>query len=572
MLSETSARAFHVPIAERARLRVVALNAKANARRHGIIDPGAVEKRELWRNGKLRGKLDEKQKELYDFFVGASGKQAVEEGARKLGKTFLFGCIALETCIRNPGKQVNWTAGTASACRKTLVPILEEISADAPPECKGSYNQSTGQWRLPNGAAIQIFSAETRDDCDRGRGPSSVLNIVDEAGFIDLLEYLLDSVFAPQQRRVHRVVGTFVGMTLLCSTTPYTPAHPFCIVADAAAAGGTYARRTIYDSGFETLEEVEAYIASEARKKNLSVEQFKETSTFKREFMSERVVDTDVVVFPEFSQPLTVEGLPLLFPNGQAIAFGDHIVREWRRPVGFHEFIYKRTAVDPGGVRDPTGILSGYTDFTNAKVVIEGERLLPRPNTHDIFEAVVELETELWGPAPDPPPGQPYLDRSRISRPVDDPTGRVTLDLWEIDRLHCQPAVKNDRNASIGLIRTWIGDWTLVIHPRCVNLRHQLRTAMSNRTKTDFERIEKDGKVVSHFDLAAALMYFCRELSLVTNPYPSTFDTLTGREMPDAHPIMSRREQMGVGRQQGGLAGAILGGNKYVSGQLNRRR
>lgn len=537
------------PFAERAQLRLTAAVAARRAREHGIVDPGVEEKNRLWRAGSLRGKLDPEQKKLYDFFLGVPVKQAVEEGARKLGKSFLFGCIALETAQRNPGKQVNWTSGTAVGCRKTLVPILEEISADAPPDCKGRYDVGTGQWRLPNGAAIQIFSAETRDDCDRGRGPSSILNVCDEAGFMDLLEYLLDSVFAPQQRRVRRVPGSFVGMTLLCSTTPYTPTHPFCVVADAALAGGAYAKRTIYDSGFETLEEIEAYIADEARKKNLSVEAFKATSTFKREFMSERVVDSDVVVFPEFG------------------SIADKVMVPWERPVGFHQFIYKRTAADPGGIRDPTGVLSGYVDFTNAKVVVEGERLLPRPNTKDIFDAIVDLETQLWGPPPDPPPGQPYLDRSRISRSIDDPTGRVTLDLWELHKLHCAPAVKNDRNASIGLIRTWLVDDTLRIHPRCVELRHQLLTSMSNRTKTDFER-----NANGHCDLAATLMYFCRGLSVVTNPYPNDFSHETGRTMPDEHPVMARREQMGVGRETRGLAGAILGGNKFVAAQLRRRR
>lgn len=545
----TAASRYLPTLAELAKLRVIAIDAARRAIEHGIVNPEVEEKNAAWRRGDLRWKLDPQQRGLYDFLSGVPVKQGVIEGARKLGKTFLFGCIALETAQKNPGKQINWSSGTAIGCQKILIPILEEISADAPADCKGEYRDKTGRWVLPNGAFIQIFGAETRKDCERGRGPSSILNIVDEAGFVDLLDYLIDSIFSPQLRRVRRVAGTFVGLTLLCSTTPYIPSHPFCIVADAAAAAGAYANRTIYDSGFETKEEIEAYIADEARKKNLTVEQFKATSTFQREFLSKRVVDTEMVVFPEF---------------GEVAA---RVMIEWARPIGFEQFIYKRTAGDPGGTRDPTGLLAGYVDFTNAKVVIEGERLLPRPNTHEIFEAVVELETELWGPPPDPPPGQPYLDRSRISRPMDDPTGRVTLDLWEIDKLHCEPAVKNDRNASIGLIRTWLVDGTLVIHPRCVQLRHQLLTSMHNKKKTDFERTPQ-----GHCDLAAALMYFCRGLSLTTNPYPADFDKLTGRVMPDEHPIMSRREQMGVGRDQHTLVGQILGGNKYVANQLNRRR
>lgn len=544
MVAVAANSAKYMPsFAERARLRLQAL-----VRTRG--QPKEIAERHArWRRGDLSWKLDPKQRELYEQFKRAPVKQGVLEGARKIGKTYLFGTIALETGIQNPGKQINWSCGTAKACRGILVPILEAISADAPSDCAGRYDGQAGRWILPNGAFIQIFSAETKKLCERGRGPSSILNIVDEAGFVDLLEYLLDSIFGPQLRRVHRVEGSFVGMTLLCSTTPYTPTHPFCVVADAALGAGAYARRTIYDSGFETPEQVDQYVREEAAKKHLEVERFKATSTFRREFMSERVVDADAVVFPEFAE------------------VQDKVVKEWPRPIGFDQFIYKRTAIDPGGTRDPTGILSGYVDFTNGKVVIEGERLMPKPNTQDIAEAIVELETELWGDPPPPAEGNRFSDRHRVSRPVDDPTGRVTLDLWELNGLHVEQAVKNDRNASIGLIRTWLVDGTLVISPSCTGLIRQLHTSLHNRTKKDFERNSE-----GHCDLAAALMYFCRGLSLSTNPYPLDFDKLTGRTLPDNHPSIARLEILNKGREVRGLAGAILGNNRFVQGQLRRRR
>lgn len=522
--------------AERARLRLQQL-----VRTRG--QPKEIaERHALWRRGELRWKLDLTQKTLYDQFKGAPVKQCVLEGARKLGKTFLMGCIALETALSNTGKQVNWSAGTAKACRNTLVPILELISADAPSDCKGRYDVQAGCWRLPNGSVIAIFSAETKKLCERGRGPSSVLNVVDEAGFVDLLEYLVDSIFSPQLRRIRRVVGSFVGMTLLCSTTPYVPTHPFCVMADAAVAAGAYASRTIFDSGYETPEEIDAYIAAEAAKKNLDVERFKETSHFKREYLSERVVDTDVVVFPEWAE------------------VREHVVLDWPRPIGF-QYLDKRVSVDPGGIRDKTGILAAYFDFTAGRVVIEGERLLGKVSTGEIAVAVRELEEDLWGEAP------AVGNREHTSRVVDDPSGRICLDLWTQNKLTCEPAIKNDRLASIGLIKTWLTNGILIIHPRCVQLQRQLLTATTNRTKTDYERTA-DG----HFDLCAALQYLLRGMSLTRNPFPVGFSQVTGREMPEHHPIVARQEAMGEGRQKLGLVGAILGGNKYVQGQLRRRR
>lgn len=528
--------------AERAKLRLAALYAARRAKEHGIVDPVAEEKAASWRRGDLRWKLDPTQKALYDGISGCSVKQYVLEGARKIGKTFLMGCIALETAIRNPGSQVNWSAGTAKACRNTLVPILELISADAPPDCKGRYDGQAGCWRLPNDAVVQIFSAETKALCERGRGPSAVLSIVDEAGFVSLLDYLVDSIFSPQLRRVKRVVGAFVGMSLLCSTTPYTPSHAFAVAADAAATVGAYAKRTIFDSGFETAEEIEQYIAEEAAKKNLTVEVFKATSHFKREYLSERVVDTDVVVFPEWSE------------------VREHVVIDWPRPIGF-QYLDKRVSVDPGGIRDKTGILAAYFDFTAGRVIVEGERLLGKVSTGEIAENVRELEEELWGEAP------PVGNREHTSRVIDDPSGRITLDLWTQNKLQCEPAIKNDRLASIGLIKTWLTSGVLIVHPRCVQLQQQLLTATTNRTKTDYERTA-DG----HFDLCAALQYLVRGMSLTRNPFPIGFDKVTGRERPDHHPLEARQEAMGRGKQQHGLAGAILGNNPFVGRQLSRRK
>lgn len=501
---------------------------------------------ELWRRGELSFKLDPTQLALYELLKGIPGKQGVIEGARKLGKTYLFGCVALEIGIQNPGKQINWASGTAIDCRKILVPVLNEISDDAPPECKGEYNVQTGQWRLPNGAFIQIFGVETQKDCDRGRGPSTVANILDEAGFIDLLEYLLDSIFSPQLRRVKRQLGSFVGATLLCSTTPYTPAHPFCAIADAADKVGAYAKRTIYDSGFESPEDIESYIAGEAAKKGLSVEAFKATSTFKREYLSLRVVDTDAVVFPEFS---TVAGT---------------VVRTHQRPVGFEHYVHKRVAVDLG-MSDKTGILYGYTDFPAAKVVVEDEMLLEKPNTSQIAQELKAHELALWGEKN--ASGRIEVDERRISRVIDDPQGRVVLDLWDLHRVRAEKATKHDREASIGLIRTWLANGTLVIDPRCIELRKQLLTATKNRSGKDFAHDD-----TGHFDLCAALMYFVRDLSLTTNPLPSDYDVVTGRALPDHHPIMARKEAMGEPRAVRGLAGQLLSGNKFVRNQLLRHR
>lgn len=508
------------------------------------LDTAVLDARhELWRRGELSWKLDDTQAELYEQIKREPSKLFSTEGARKLGKSFVHGVIALETALQNPGKRVNWAAITSKESRGVLLPILEEISKDAPPELRGRHDTQENRWLLPNTAYIQLIGADTRKDCEKGRGPSSVLNIVDEAGFHEHLEYLVDSILSPQMRRVPRVIGSFVGMTLLVSTTPYTPAHPFCVMADTASVRGAYLKLTIWDSGWESREEIEAYIASEAAKKNMPVDEFMATTHFRREYLSERVVDEDIVVFPEFH---TKRGA---------------VVIAWPRPIGFESFVYKRVSIDLGGMRDKYGLLYGYVDFAAARIVIEDERLLAKPNTEQLAAEIAEHTNALW----------PMAEPNRMSIVIDDDTERTIRDLWDIHKVRSTKATKQGpqggRSAAIGMIRTFLQMESLVINPRCVELQRQLLTATRNKQGTDFERTSE-----GHFDLCAALMYFVRDLSLTANPYPPHFNVLTGRELPPEHPKVAREERLGRGQLTRSLAGALLANNRWVQGQLKRRR
>ena len=493
----------------------------------GVVDD---EMARQWRSGRLLYKIveDATQFDLYEQIRSTKGNKFVTEGARKLGKSWLHGVIALETALQNPGKQINWVTATKLACRQILLPILEEISLDAPADCRGHHDTQNGRWVLPNGAYVQLVGAETKQDCERSRGPSSILTILDEAGFIDLLEYLLDSVLKPQMRRVRRKAGSFVGMVLSVSTTPYAPTHYFCRLADLASIDGSYQRLTIYDSGWETKEQIDSYIAREAAEKGLSVEAFKATSTFRREYLSIRVIDEEAVVFSEFHDA----------------ELRTRIVRQWQRPPGFEEFVQKRVSIDLG-MSDKTGLLFGYVDFPAGKAVIEGERLLEKPSTQRIAQCIRETEADLW----------PGADERRTSRAIDDPHGRVVLDLWELERIRTDKAVKHDREASIGIIRTMLPAERLIISPSCVQLQRQLLEAMRSKNKKDFARDDFEGGN-SHYDLCAALMYFVRGLDLHRNPYPANFDATTGRVRPELHPIVARHREMGVHLERG-LAGAL---------------
>jgi hypothetical protein len=493
---------------------------------------------DLWREGDLSWKLDYgrpsgPQRDFYARSRDGKRKTFVNESARRLGKSWTLAIIAAELALKNPGRRINWCQDTSKGIRASAVATFEKLCMDAPEDCKGHFNSQLGRFVFPNGAYIFIFGGSTIADADTARGGDDpIASFVDEAGFVQrLLKYIYKSILKPAMRLVKRL-GHF-GMIFLSSSTPKDPDHYFIHLANINEAHGSYCRHDIYSS-----DDPERYIAEESADAGLTVEQFIQTDEFRREFLLQRVVDSEAVVFPEFARVSTI------------------IVREHPRPIGFEKYVYKRVSVDPG-MQDKTGVLFGYVDFTAAKVVIDDELLLTKPNTKQIAEATKNKELELWG----------ETNVARISRVIDDPHGRYVMDLWDLHKLGFAQAVKHDRDASIGIIRTWLMSQVLVIHPRCIELRKQLLTAVKNKSGKDFERTEE-----GHFDLCAALMYFCRNLSLTTNPYPASFDVLTGREMEPHHPIAARRELMGQPVALRGLAGAILGGNRYVQNQLRRRR
>lgn len=496
----------------------------------------------LWREGDLSWLLDYgrptgPQREFYEASKACTRKTFVSEDARRLGKSVALVVIAFELALKNPGCRINWCQDTSKGVRSSAIKTMQKLSRTAPEDCKGKFNQLTSSFVFPNGAYIFIFGGNTEEDADAARGGDDpIASFFDEAGFMRFLKYIYRSIVKPGMRLVKRD-GHF-GMIFVSSSTPEEPDHFFIKLADIARRSGSYVCRTIYSSP-----DAEKYIAEEAADAGLTVEQFKETESFQRELMCIRVVNAAKVMFPEFHKHESA------------------LFNEWPRPMGFEQYVHKRVAVDLGGIRDQYGMLWGYVDFVGARIVVEDEELMAKPNTEQLARVMVERESRLWADA----------DPNRITRIIDDDTERTIRDLWDLHKVRSVKAVKQGpgggRASAIGWVRAFIGMGVLVIHPRCVILREQLRTAVRNSTGTDFERTE-DG----HFDLCAALMYFCRDAPLALNPYPHDWNHLLGRERPAHHPLTTRAELVGTPRHERGLAAAILGGNSWVQGQLKGRR
>lgn len=469
-----------------------------------------------WRSGSLEHLLDSNQLAIYRAVFATPVLQFVIEASRKIGKSYLLGVVAFEAALRSPGKRINYAAPSGKEAIEITTPIMSQIATQAPSDCRPIWKPSLSHWEFPNGAFIVLFGADDQAAADRGRGPESILNIVDEAAFCPVLAYLLDSVLAPQTLQTQ-------GRTIIASTPPVSPGHEFSDVADNAAKLGAYVHRDIYSHGRMSREDIDAYLTQRAQSRGLTLEKYKLTTDYRREYGAERVLDSNLAVVPEF-------------PAAKA-----RIVEAGRvavRPPFFDLYV----SIDPG-MSDLTGVIFATTDFMRSKLVVEHELLLDRASTRTIAEEYVAVLAEHY-----PCPQEDHRSMRVVTkdnaftvlRPhsavIDDGGKRICADMQESHGLEFGPAQKDERETAINALRLDIAALKIEIHPRCGHLIRQLGNAVRKKPGGEMARSTRD----AHFDLIDALLYLVRSWDRRRNPYPANwgFD----------HKSMARREEPKRGR------------------------
>jgi hypothetical protein len=404
------------------------------------------------------------QKEMAAAIRGSNKKKYVVNSARRLGKSTLLCMLALEHAFQNPNSQIRYAAETQRSVKKIILPIIRGILSECPKHLRPKFHSHDGVYTFNNGSEIHIAGAAL-DQADSLRGTACDLAIVDEAGFIDNLDYLIDSVLLPQT--MNRPNAKIV----MASTPSRSPDHPFVSKYLAQAmADGAYSKYTIYDNPMLTPEIIEEFMREAGGAGS---------TTWRREYLAEIVTESNNAVFPE-----AIDGL-------------DALVYDIPRPQFFIPFV----AVDLGYV-DYTGAVFGYYDFIRAKIVIEDELLFNKSTSATIVQQILSKERELWG------------DNRPRQRIVDGPA-LVIADLNETHKFGCRTPEKHDLTANINKTRIDISNQTLVIHPRCTNLISQLKFAVWDTTRTKFARSS-----AGHFDLAAATLYFVKHIDRSTCPIP----------------------------------------------------
>jgi hypothetical protein len=438
-----------------------------------------------WEKGYVRWKLDANQIGVLETFerTREQSRKHVWNMSRQLGKSFLLCAYAAEFALQNPGAQIKYAAPTAKMVKKIVRPHFRKIFEDCPKHLKPTFHTQDGEYRFPNGSTITVAGCD-RENAETLRGQHAHLAIVDEAGFVSDLSYVIDGILMPQTLNTK-------GVIIVVSTPAKSAGHPFKQLCDAADENGTYIHRTIFDNPRLTQEEIESL------KKEAGGE---ESTTWKREYLCQHVTDETSAVIPEATAEW-VKHITLALQGDDDLSY---------RPRHFDTYVW----MDVGWSPDFTGILWAIADFEKATVTIEDEYLMRRMDTDALASVLTHKTNALWG----------Y--NHRPWRCISELDYRLIADLakrgWQF-----QPAEKDNKDAAINTLRMCIVGkaWAMKIHPRCKAFRRQLQNVTWNKSRSSFDRSDLDG----HYDLIDAAIYGRRHLDTSHNPHRGTpFNHKTG--------------------------------------------
>lgn len=430
-------------------------------------------KLQAWSDGELEYLLKPCQREMRKKVTSWQGFKYFIKCARRLGKTYLLCLMAVEQCLRKSNAKVRYGASTRDALEEMVLPVMEQVLKDCPQELMPDWKESKKVYTFKNGSRIRLAGIDLHPD--RLRGTSCDLFVIDEAGFVDDLEYFVHSVAMPQFLDPNNQIVE--GRRLVLASSPAkTPAHEFTEMANEARINGNYSEFDIYAGGYP--ENVIEMFAKECGGKH--------TSTWLREYMAKDVVDEESAIIPEWKEEF--EGLP---PSDDE----------------YYQFHLKYESLDIG-IRDLTVCLFAYYDFRRATLFVVDEFVIngPKMTTKVLAEGIKEKEKAVFGD---------YSVYKRVS-------DKDLLLIQDLSLLHALPFFATDKGEleeMVNQVRIWVGQGRIKVSPKCAQLIGCLRYGVWNKNKTDFDR----SKAYGHFDALAALVYLVRNTDHQVNPIPTYY-------------------------------------------------
>lgn len=459
--------------------------------------------RETWRLGEISHQLTPSQFDTYQRVMlwesrpsREAGRYFVMDSSRRWGKSKLGLGWLTEKALRSPNLRLLYIGPVLKEIRKFVVPLMAAILSECPPELRPRYRKTDLVYEFPNGSRVEVVALDKNPDGARGNALDYAF--LDEAAFFNNLEYLLGSVLDPQ------MLGRPHARVLMASTPPVSPGHVWSsdLVPDAKLRDA-HDIKTLADADQYTVEEIEEFIAKAGGRDHPKCQ---------REYFCRHVADFDRAVVPEFA---AVQGsiVTAVEPPG------------WRDCY---------TVMDPGW-HDMTGVLFGYWDFAQAKLVVEDELAHPKMNSGKLAALIKAKEEALWNGLVrvgrngelKPQPYRRYSDR--------DP--RLLSDLRNEHQIIFTRATKDTPEQAVNLLRNAIGEERILVHPRCTKLQlHLLNGIWKNEQHKAFAWL---GGEFGHFDLVSALLYMWRNVNRRRNPAPQQAVVLT----TDQHQAVQRERE-----------------------------
>lgn len=460
----------------------------------GRAEAKKVARHALWRLGDLSWALHKDQLAARRQIQEAEARgerRFVFMCGRRWGKTRFFLVDAFEFCLKNPGVTVPYAALTLESAEQFVLPEATFLAEWAPPDQKVTILEGT--IRFHNGSEIIIAGTETQINANRLRGRPAPRAYCDEGGFNKILVYVVESVLA-------WTLLTTDGALFIGSSPPLSPAHAFAKRYVAAAAkAGTLIRRRTSDA---------PHIPPKVLAKMKEDMGGEDSVEWRREGECELLTDERRAVVPEFTAKRT-QVTPEVWPEPPAFRF-------WYAAADL-------------GYADGSAALLAWHDFENARLMVEDERILPRPTSAVVQAAVADMEKVHV------PRGQEVVSRVADAAliTIADMASLQPKDVAEPARWRM--TLKDNLEGAVNTVRVRVARGELMIHPRCRTLLSHLEFAIWNERRTEFERLSEDEAGedgLRHFDAVAALIYLVRSVNWTRNPFPLV---RAPRLLEDAH-------------------------------------
>jgi len=480
---------------------------------------------ENWRRGVLTYKLKPVQRRLKAAFEACKEFLFTCLVARQTGKTFFWVVVAIELCIRKPKARVRFGTAYQSDLEEFIRPLFERIIEDAPDDVKPKWKAQGSKYVFKNGSECKLVGLDLHPDGIRGNALDLV--IIEEAGFVGQLRYVISIIIAMLRHRPElRVV--------LTSSRPETPDHEYNAYVEKARHNGSLFEATIDDDETCTLE----------TKTRIAMEYGGFDSVgYRRECLNELIVDSELAIIPEWD---------------------DKYVGVYE-PDQYWQHYHHYNAMDIGGTKefgDFTANLFATYIFPKDVLYIQSEYGIRGSDTktETIADAVKQREAFLWEPE------RKWNSKLCYRRIADNNNPILLNDLskgmgrdGKEHGISFIPTNKDELGAMINQLRLRVQRGGLLVHPDCKMLLGCLRGGIfnSDKQKKEFAR----SKVYGHYDWLAALIYLERNLDIHTNPIPKNLGAhWTTHQVSDRNPLSDQAKA---------IAG-MMGKRAFVSGARNK--